>query len=303
VLPVNGSREALFAFVQSVVSTGAARPVVAMPNPFYQIYEGAALLAGAEPLYLPERADRPGVPDFAAVPEASWTRCQLLIVCSPGNPCGAVLQLEDWRALFALADRHGFVLASDECYSELYYDESAPPPGVLEACARLGRADFRGCIAFHSLSKRSSLPGLRSGFVAGDAVLMGDFLRYRTYHGSAMPLPHQHASAAAWNDEAHVRANRARYAAKFGAVLEALGGTLDAPLPEGGFYLWARVPGDDQAFARELYREQAVTVLPGSFLSRPGAHGDPGAGRVRIALVGEQAECVEAARRIRAFLR
>jgi N-succinyldiaminopimelate aminotransferase len=303
VLPVNGSREALFSFVQGVVATGGTqRPVVAMPNPFYQIYEGAALLAGAEPLYLPERDDRPGIPDFAAVPGRDWDRCQLLIVCSPGNPCGAVLGLEDWRALFELADRHGFVLASDECYSELYYDEATPPVGVLEACARLGRAQLRGCIAFHSLSKRSSLPGLRSGFVAGDAGLLRGFLLYRTYHGSAMPLPHQHASAAAWRDEAHVRANRAQYAAKFRAVLRDLDGALDAPMPEGGFYLWARVPGDEQAFARELYRATGVTVLPGSFLSRPGARGDPGAGRVRIALVGELEECREAAARIRGFL-
>ena len=304
VLPVNGSREALFAFVQCTIdaTAGAARPVVAMPNPFYQIYEGAALLAGAEPLYLPERADRPGIPDFAAIPAPMWDRCQLLIVCSPGNPCGAVLGLDDWRELFALADRHGFVLGSDECYSELYYDEATPPPGVLEACARLGRPDYRGCIAFHSLSKRSSLPGLRSGFVAGDAALMQSFLRYRTYHGSAMPLPHQHASAAAWSDETHVRANRARYAAKFHAVLDALGGALEASLPAGGFYLWARVHGDEQQFTRELCRDTGVTVLPGSFLSRPVGGNDPGAGRVRIALVGELGECVEAAHRIRGFV-
>jgi len=272
------------------------------PGSLLQIYEGAALLAGAEPLYLPERRDRPGVPDFAAVDAATWARCQLLVVCSPGNPCGAVLTLEDWRELFALADRHGLVLASDECYSELYTDEARPPVGVLEACARLGRTDFRGCIAFHSLSKRSSLPGLRSGFVAGDERLVTPFLRYRTYHGSAMPLPHQHASAAAWADEAHVVANRAAYAAKFHAVLEQLGGRLEARLPEGGFYLWARTGGDERQFARELWRDTAVTVLPGRFLSRPLPGGDPGEGRVRIALVGELAECVEAARRIRAFL-
>jgi N-succinyldiaminopimelate aminotransferase len=304
VLPVNGSREALFAFTQCLIARDAGnRARVAMPNPFYQIYEGAALLAGAEPLFLPERSDRPGIPDFANVAEQSWRGCQLLVVCSPGNPTGAVLRLADWEQIFALADRHGLVVAADECYAELYADEARPPVGLLEACRALGRDDFRGCIAFHSLSKRSSLPGLRSGFVAGDPALLADFLLYRTYHGSAMPLPHQHASAAAWSDEEHVRANRAAYRAKFQAVLHELDGALEVEQPEGGFYLWPRISGDEQVFTRELYRATAVTVLPGSFLSRPAAQGDPGRGRVRIALVGDLDECVDAARRIRDWLR
>lgn len=304
VLPVNGSREALFSFTQAAISRAGASPArVAMPNPFYQIYEGAALLAGAEPLFLPERQDRPGIPDLAAVPDRDWQSCQMLVLCSPGNPSGAVLQLADWQDIFVLADRHGFVVASDECYSELYPDEAAPPIGVLGACHELGRGGFARCIAFHSLSKRSSLPGLRSGMVSGDAGLLKQFLLYRTYHGSAMPLPHQHASAAAWGDESHVRENRALYRAKFDAVLAELGGALDVRAPEGGFYLWANVAGDDATFARELYRATGVTVLPGSFLARPMPQGNPGAGRVRIALVGTLAESVEAAARIRGFLR
>jgi N-succinyldiaminopimelate aminotransferase len=303
VLPVNGSREALFAFTQCAIDRGRTdAPLVAMPNPFYQIYEGAALLAGAAPLFLPERADRPGIPDFAAVAEADWRRCQMLVVCSPGNPTGAVLNIEDWREIFALADRYDFVVASDECYSELYPDESAPPVGVLEACWRNGRREFERCIAFHSLSKRSSLPGMRSGFVAGDAGLIRAFLLYRTYHGSAMPPPHQAASTLAWRDEAHVRENRALYRAKFAAVLAELDGCLDVAAPEGGFYLWPRTPGDEREFTRELYRRCNVTVLPGSFLSRPAPAGDPGAGRVRMALVAGLDECVEAARRIRGFV-
>lgn len=304
VLPVNGSREALFSFTQAAVTrAGAVRPRVAMPNPFYQIYEGAALLAGAKPLFLPERLDRPGIPDFSAVAEHDWQTCQMLVLCSPGNPSGAVLQRADWQEVFALADRHGFIVASDECYSELYPDEAAPPIGVLGACHALGRAGFSGCIAFHSLSKRSSLPGLRSGMVSGDAALLKPFLLYRTYHGSAMPLPHQHASAVAWGDEDHVRENRALYRAKFDAVLAELDGALDTAAPEGGFYLWAKVPGDDARFAQALYRATGVSVLPGSFLARALPDGNPGAGRVRIALVGTLAESVEAASRIRGFLR
>jgi N-succinyldiaminopimelate aminotransferase len=228
VLPVNGSREALFAFTQAAIDRSRhAAPLVAMPNPFYQIYEGAALLAGASPLFLPERADRPGIPDFAAVAEADWARCQMLVVCSPGNPTGAVLDLEDWGTIFALADRHDLVVVSDECYSELYPDEDAPPVGVLEACRHHGRQGFERCMAFHSLSKRSSLPGMRSGFVAGDAALIRSFLLYRTYHGSAMPPPHQAASTLAWRDEQHVRENRALYRAKFAAVLAELDGCLE----------------------------------------------------------------------------
>jgi N-succinyldiaminopimelate aminotransferase len=303
VLPVNGSREALFAFTQAAIDRSRhAAPLVAMPNPFYQIYEGAALLAGASPLFLPERADRPGIPDFAAVAAADWARCQMLVVCSPGNPTGAVLDLEDWHTIFALADRHDLVVVSDECYSELYPDEAAPPVGVLEACRHHGREGFERCIAFHSLSKRSSLPGMRSGFVAGDAALIRAFLLYRTYHGSAMPPPHQAASTLAWRDEAHVRENRALYRAKFAAVLAELDGCLEVNAPAGGFYLWPRTPCDEREFARELYRRCNVPVLPGSFLSRPTPHGDPGARRVRLALVAGLGECVEAARRIRGFV-
>jgi len=303
VLPVNGSREALFAFTQAAIDRSRhAAPLVAMPNPFYQIYEGAALLAGAAPLFLPERADRPGIPDFAAVAEADWARCQMLVVCSPGNPTGAVLNLADWGEIFALADRHGLVVASDECYSELYPDEDAPPVGVLEACRHHGREGFARCIAFHSLSKRSSLPGMRSGFVAGDADLIRSFLLYRTYHGSAMPPPHQAASTLAWRDEEHVRENRALYRAKFAAVLAELDGCLEVSAPDGGFYLWPRTPCDEREFARELYRRCNVLVLPGSFLSRPTPQGDPGARRVRMALVAGLEECVEAARRIRGFV-
>ncbi len=303
VLPVNGSREALFAFTQAAIDRSRhAAPLVAMPNPFYQIYEGAALLAGASPLFLPERAERPGIPDFAAVAEADWARCQMLVVCSPGNPTGAVLDLEDWGTIFALADRHDLVVVSDECYSELYPDEDAPPVGVLEACRHHGRQGFARCIAFHSLSKRSSLPGMRSGFVAGDAALIRSFLLYRTYHGSAMPPPHQAASTLAWRDEQHVRENRALYRAKFAAVLAELDGCLEVSAPAGGFYLWPRTPCDEREFARELYRRCNVLVLPGSFLSRPTAHGDPGARRVRMALVAGPEECIEAARRIRGFV-
>ena len=303
VLPVNGTREALFAFAQAVVDEDEApRPVVALPNPFYQIYEGAALLAGAEPVYLPCPAERGFLPELTAVPEAVWARCQLLYLCSPGNPSGAVMDLAAWCEAFELADRHGFVIAADECYSELYDDESAPPLGLLEACRRAGRHRFERCLVFHSLSKRSNLPGLRSGFVAGDPELVRRFLRYRTYHGCAMPEPVQAASRLAWEDENHVAANRAVYRAKFDAVLELLSPVLDVRRPPAGFYLWPATPEDDERFARELYAATGVVVLPGRYLSRPAEGGDPGAGRVRLALVAELEDCVEAARRIRRFL-
>jgi N-succinyldiaminopimelate aminotransferase len=292
VLPVNGSREALFAFAQTVIdpSGGAAR--VACPNPFYQIYEGAALLAGAQPAYLN---------DGMGFDELDWTGVQLAYVCSPGNPTGRVLALEDWKRLFELSDRHGFVIASDECYSELYYDELRPPLGALQAAHQLGRPAFRNVVAFSSLSKRSNAPGLRSGFVAGDAAILERFLLYRTYHGSAMSLPVQQASIAAWRDEEHVRANRRQYAEKYRAVLPLVRSPLATAMPEGGFYLWVRTPGDDAAFARELVRQYNVRVLPGSFLARD-AHGtNPGRGHVRIALVPPLAECVEAAQRISRF--
>lgn len=301
VLPVNGTREALFAFAQAVVDRGRD-PLVLMPNPFYQIYEGAALLAGAETGYLPCLPETGLVPDFEAVDAATWERCQLLYICSPGNPTGAVLDRPTLTRLIELAHRHDFVIASDECYSELYLDESAPPPGLLQAAANLGNDRFTRCICFHSLSKRSNAPGLRSGFVAGDSELIERFFAYRTYHGCAMPPPTQHASIAAWSDEAHVRANRALYREKFAAVLEILGDGLPAPAPAGGFYLWPETPIPDTEFARRLFAEEHVIVLPGRFLSRPGGAQDPGANRVRMALVPPLDECIDAARRIRRFV-
>jgi len=301
VLPVNGTREALFAFAQAVVG-GPRESFVACPNPFYQIYEGAALLAGAEPRFLNQTADNGFGLDLASIADEEWRRTPLLFVCSPGNPTGQVLTLDDWRTLFALSDRHGVVIASDECYSEIYDDEDAPPLGGLEAAHRLGRDDFRGLVVFTSLSKRSNAPGLRSGAVAGDAALLGQFLRYRTYHGCAMSVTTQHASIAAWNDEAHVRENRARYREKFATVVPMLAPVMRVRRPEAGFYLWAGVPdrfaGDDVAFARDLFAAAHVTTLPGQYLARD-AHGmNPGRGYVRMALVPDGDDCREAARRI-----
>jgi len=301
VLPVNGTREALFAFTQTVVQRGVEGLVIS-PNPFYQIYEGAALLAGATPHYLPCLAENGFNPDFDAVTPQTWARCQILFLCSPGNPTGALVPLATLKKLIALADQYDFVIAADECYSELYFDEQTPPPGLLTACAELGRTDFKRCVVFHSLSKRSNLPGLRSGFVAGDASLLKAFLLYRTYHGCAMPVHTQLASVAAWNDEAHVRANRDLYREKFDAVLDILQPVLDVERPDGGFYLWPKTPVDDQVFARELFAEQHVTVVPGSYLSREVDGFNPGAGRARMALVAPLADCVEAAQRIRTFL-
>ena len=301
ILPVNGTREALFAFAQAVVDP-AQDPLVLMPNPFYQIYEGAALLAGATPGYLPCLPETGYQPDFDAVDDATWRRCQLLYVCSPGNPTGAVLDIPALTRLIELARRHDFVIASDECYSELYPDESAPPPGLLQAAAAMGIDRFEGCLVFHSLSKRSNAPGLRSGFVAGDAALIERFFAYRTYHGCAMPPPTQHASIAAWSDEAHVRTNRALYREKFAAVREILGDVLPAPAPAGGFYLWPETPIPDTELARRLFAEEHLTVLPGSFLSRPVGGLDPGASRLRLALVPPLDECVDAAQRIRRCL-
>ncbi|MDG9924359.1 MULTISPECIES: succinyldiaminopimelate transaminase [unclassified Pseudomonas] len=301
VLPVNGTREALFAFTQTVVQRDVGGLVVS-PNPFYQIYEGAALLAGAEPHYLPCLADNGFNPDFDAVSVEVWQRCQILFLCSPGNPTGALVPMEQLKKLIALADEHDFVIAADECYSELYFDEENPPPGLLTACAELGRSDFKRCVVFHSLSKRSNLPGLRSGFVAGDADILKAFLLYRTYHGCAMPIQTQLASVAAWQDETHVRANRDQYRAKYDAVLEILQPVLDVQRPDGSFYLWAKTPGDDTTFTRELFAQEHVTVVPGSYLSREVNGDNPGAGRVRLALVAPLAECIEAAERIRRFV-
>ena len=293
VLPVNGTREALFAFAQTVIDPVENAKVVS-PNPFYQIYEGAALLAGAAPMFLN---------DGMRFGQIDWTGVQLAYTCSPANPTGRVLGLEEWRELFELSDRHGFAIASDECYSEIYCDEAKPPLGALDAAQRLGRTDFRRLVMFTSLSKRSNAPGMRSGFVAGDAALLEQFLLYRTYHGSAMSVAVQRASIAAWNDEAHVRENRRLYAAKYSAVLPLIQHPLKTQKPSGGFYLWMQTPIDDGEFARALRRDYNVLVLPGSFLARE-AHGEnPGKNHVRIALVAPLAECVEAAQRMMQFAR
>ncbi|MYM64969.1 succinyldiaminopimelate transaminase [Pseudomaricurvus sp. HS19] len=301
VLPVNGTREALFAFTQAVVDR-TSNPLVVSPNPFYQIYEGAAFLAGAEPYFLNCLQENRYLPDFDAVPADVWQRCQLLFLCSPGNPTGAVIDTDTLKKLIALADEHDFVIASDECYSELYFDEANPPVGLLQACAELGRHDFHRCVVFHSLSKRSNLPGLRSGFVAGDAEIMSRFLLYRTYHGCAMAIPNQLASIAAWQDEGHVLANRDAYRAKFDAVLSILQGQLDVTKPDASFYLWPKTDMSDTDFAQRLFAEQHITVLPGRFIARDADGINPGEHHVRMALVATLEECVEAAERIKDFL-
>jgi N-succinyldiaminopimelate aminotransferase len=300
VLPVNGTREALFAFGQAVIDSSRSRPAVVCPNPFYQIYEGAALLAGAEPLFLNQTDANDFGLDLDSLSEQQWERAQLMYVCSPANPSGRVLTLDEWRALFERSDRHGFVIASDECYSEIYDDRA--PLGALEAAQQLGRDEFPNLVVFNSLSKRSNAPGLRAGAVAGDGKLLQQFLLYRTYHGCAMSLVVQHASMAAWNDESHVAENRRQYRQKFDSLVPMLQPVMHAPRPDAGFYLWARVPaGDDEAFARDLFAATHVTVLPGQYLARD-AHGtNPGRGYVRMALVPALSDCIEAARRIVAF--
>jgi N-succinyldiaminopimelate aminotransferase len=301
ILPCNGTREALFSFAQCVIDA-SKRPLVLMPNPFYQIYEGAALVSGAEPYFLNTTREAGYLPDFESVPDEVWKRCQLIYICSPGNPSGAVIGTEMHRRLINLSERFGFIIASDECYSELYLDESAPPPGLLQSAHVMGNTEFKRCVVFHSLSKRSNAPGLRSGFIAGDAEIMTLYQRYRTYHGCALPLPVQHASIKAWQDEKHVAESRAEYGRKFSAVYQVLKDVLDVSLPPGGFYLWPDTHHDDREFARNLYARQNVTVLPGSFLSRE-AHGvNPGQNHVRMALVAPLEECVEAAHRIREFI-
>ena len=301
VLPVNGSREALFAFAQTVIDRSGGRAKVVCPNPFYQIYEGAALLAGAQPIYLNTLPHTHFEMDWAALPESAWRDVQLVYVCSPANPTGKVMTLDSWKALFELSDRHGFVIASDECYSEIYFDEAKPPLGGLTAAAQLGRGDYRNLVMFSSLSKRSNVPGLRSGFVAGDASIVKKFLLYRTYHGSAMNPAVQAASIAAWNDEAHVRDNRRMYAEKFHEVTPLIAHHLDCRVPDAGFYLWAKTPIADTEFARELLRQKNVVVLPGSYLAREANGINPGADFIRIALVAPHEECLEAARRINDF--
>ena len=268
------------------------------PNPFYQIYEGAALLAGATPHFLNCTAESGLLPDFTSVSEQQWQHCQLLYICSPGNPTGAVLPMTQLQQLIALAREHNFVIASDECYSEIYFDENSPPSGLLEACAAMGDREYRNCVVFHSLSKRSNLPGLRSGFVAGDSEILRQFALYRTYHGCAMPPHHQLGSIAAWNDEAHVQANRQLYRDKFSSVLAELDGKLDVAAPDAGFYLWPRLDSSDTKFARRLYATENVTVLPGSFLGRDVQGINPGDNHLRMALVAEPQQCIEAARRI-----
>jgi len=301
VLPVNGTREAIFSLTQAVIDP-RNQPLVLCPNPFYQIYEGAAYLAGAEPHFLACDEDNGYSPDYDAVSDDIWQRCQLLMLCSPGNPTGAVTDSATLHKLIALADKFDFVIASDECYSELYFDENNAPTGLLQACAEIGRHDFDRCVVFHSLSKRSNLPGLRSGFVAGDANILKPYLLYRTYHGCAMPVQHQLASIAAWSDEAHVLANRNQYRIKFDQVLAILDGVMPVDKPDAGFYLWAKTSLSDTVFAQRLYAEQHVTVLPGQFIGRESDSHNPGENRVRMALVADLAECVEAARRIARFI-
>ena len=307
VLPVNGTREALFAFAQTIIDRtpqdlSNAKPLILSPNPFYQIYEGAALLAGAEPYFLNCTPTNNFIPDFSAISESVWRRCQLLFICSPGNPTGAVMSSAQLKELIVLADQYDFVIASDECYSELYFDEANPPAGLLQACAELGRDDFARCVVFHSLSKRSNLPGLRSGFVGGDAKILEKFLLYRTYHGCAMPVPTQLASVAAWQNETHVVENREAYRQKFTAVLNILKDVLPVEKPDAGFYLWPKTPIKGELFAQRLFAEQKVTVLPGSYLAREANGFNPGEDYVRLALVAPLSECIEAAERIKVFV-
>ena len=303
VIPVNGSREALFSFAQTVIdSSNGQQPVVVCPNPFYQIYEGAAFLAGAVPHFINTLPENDFKLDFSQLSDAVWSRAQLIYVCSPNNPTGSVMTLDDWQALFALSDRYGFVVASDECYSEIYFDEKSPPLGALDAAQQLGRTSFPRLVVFNSLSKRSNVPGLRSGFAAGNAQLLEKFLLYRTYHGSAMNPAAQAASAAAWNDEAHVVENRRLYARKFADAIAVLSGAAEVRMPDASFYLWIKTPLSDTEFTKRLYRDYNVTVLPGSYLARD-AHGvNPGKDFVRIALVASPQECIEAMERIKRLL-
>jgi N-succinyldiaminopimelate aminotransferase len=314
ILPVNGTREALFSFAQCVLdASGPQKPIVIMPNPFYQIYEGAALLAGAEPYFLNTTEATGYLPDFDSVPEAIWQRCQLLYVCSPGNPSGAVMGQAQQEQLLRLSEQYGFIIASDECYSELYDDEANPPLGLLQTAYQMGNTAFKRCVVFHSLSKRSNAPGLRSGFVAGDADILRAYFQYRTYHGCAMSLPTQHASIRAWQDEHHVIENRHLYRDKFSAFVTLLSDVCEISKPPASFYVWLKVPANcqldvlpgetnDCAFARQLFAHENLTVLPGSYLSRESAGVNPGAGHVRIALVAPLDECIKAAHRIKDFL-
>jgi N-succinyldiaminopimelate aminotransferase len=300
VLPVNGSREALFSFAQAVIDRSRNDPVVVCPNPFYQIYEGAAYLAGATPRFLNTLPEDDFALNLEQLPVEVWQRTQLVYLCSPGNPNGHVMPLPEWKALLEMSDRYGFVIASDECYSEIYFD--SPPLGALQAARQLGRNEYRNLVVFSSLSKRSNVPGMRSGFVAGDAKVIESFMLYRTYHGSAMNPAIQAASIAAWKDEAHVSENRRLYTEKINKVAEILKPCLPVVLPEAGFYLWIRTPISDTAFAQDLYRDYNVSVLPGSYLARTAQGVNPGENFVRLALVARVDETLEAAQRIAKFV-
>jgi len=306
ILPVNGTREALFAFAQAMINrTGKNannEAVVCMPNPFYQIYEGAAFLAGAEPYFYNTTKDTNYLPDFEAIDDATWKKCQLIYICTPGNPTGAVISKQQMQWLINKAEEFDFIIASDECYSEIYFNDEKPPCGLLEAAAEMGNTDYTRCVVFHSLSKRSNLPGLRSGFVAGDAKLLAGFLKYRTYHGCAMSLPMQIASISAWNDEQHVIENRTLYRQKFKTALDILSPSLDVKLPDAGFYLWAQTPIADTEFAQKLFAEKNITVLPGQYLSRVQNNINPGEKHIRMALVATLKETTEAAERIKDFI-
>ena len=306
IIPVNGTREAIFAFTQTIIDRNKDGLVIS-PNPFYQIYEGAAYLAGAKPHFLPCLESNNFNPDFDSVSDETWDQCQLLFLCTPGNPTGAVLDLQTLTKLISLADKHDFIIASDECYTEIFVDTKTPPVGLLQACDSIGRTDYARCVVFHSLSKRSNLPGLRSGFVAGDANILKPFLLYRTYHGCAMPLQTQRASIVAWSDEKHVEENRRQYSLKFKAVLEilndpCLAGKIEVQQSDASFYLWAKTEIDEEIFAQQLFAQQHVTVLPGSYLSRTIEGINPGKNRVRMALVASVDECIEAAERIKQFV-
>lgn len=298
VLPVSGTREGLFSFVQTVINREQA-PYVVMPNPFYQIYEGATLLAGGKPYFVNCTEDNNYVGDFDGVPNSVWEKTALVFICTPGNPTGAVYSKAQFKKLIELSDKYGFIIASDECYSELWFDQA--PCGLLEVCAEIGRHDYKNCVVFHSLSKRSNLPGMRSGFVAGDAALLKPYLKYRTYHGAAMPVQHQIASIEAWNDEAHVEENRQQYRAKFELFQSELGHLLPLQKPDAGFYYWLKVD-DDREFAKTLMEKAHIKVLPGRYLSRDTEQGNPGAGHVRMALVADLAQCEEVVRRLKAIL-
>ena len=302
ILPVTGTREALFSFAQCFVDSSVDGALILMPNPFYQIYEGAALLSGATPYFYNTIKENNYLPDFDAIDESTWQRCQIIYICTPGNPTGSVISKQQLIKLIELSQKHDFIIASDECYSEIYFDESKPPTGLLEAAEECGNTDLKNCIVFHSLSKRSNLPGMRSGFVAGDAGLIKSYLLYRTYHGCAMPPVHQIASIEAWSDEDHVKQNRERYVKKFDAVIKILKPVIDVNLPDAGFYLWLNTPIDDEIFAKDLFAQQNVTVLPGSYLSRESDGINPGKNHVRLALVASFDECVTAASRIKNYI-